>query len=455
MKPIKYAKSVSQRVDRRRFVAGAGASLLLAPFFRYLSPTPALAQGGGPKRLLVMLTHGTHVDYWKPKGSTENEIKYTDWSPSLEQIRDRTVLIDGLNTTADHGTHNALNEVKFTSSIDQIAAKTLNLPHQSAMVVGRTSPDSRQDQSYFVRGPSLLNRGGKEVLNITTSVPGAFDWAFSDVKSGGGSGDTNPNARKLSMLDAVRGDIDHLRRALGAEEKAKLESHLSSLSAYEKSLRAAPMAGSCSVPGKPTELKGVQACMAHHDVIKNAFMCDVTRVASVFWGHSNSFQVNLTNEQLLGAPVDDKGNKISLEGELHGKYEHPKYGDPRFREFERWQAKYIADFVTDWGNTSDPVFDGSLLDNTLVVWARQMGNCHSHESYDYPLMLIGSRKLQFSPKGRYIDGETTRPYWDGLVTALHACGVPQADIKAKIDESNGVDIKKRPMSPDPIPGVLA
>ena len=51
--------------------------------------------------------------------------------------------------------------------------------------------------------------------------------------------------------------------------------------------------------------------------------------------------------------------------------------------------KTWAEFVGKLKSTKDPLQDGSLLDNTVIVFGSGMGNSSSHDNSDLPVMVMG------------------------------------------------------------------
>ena len=51
---------------------------------------------------------------------------------------------------------------------------------------------------------------------------------------------------------------------------------------------------------------------------------------------------------------------------------------------------------------SDPLGPGSLLDNSLVVWAKEMGDSRLHVCDSVPFVLAGGANFPFA-RNRYID----------------------------------------------------
>ena len=72
-----------------------------------------------------------------------------------------------------------------------------------------------------------------------------------------------------------------------------------------------------------------------------------------------------------------------------------------------------------------PEGDGTLLDNTVVLWCNEVGKGNDHAHRDLPFLLAGSAGGYFST-GRFIDyqagGAAGHPHNNLLLSLAHAMG---------------------------------
>ncbi len=71
-------------------------------------------------------------------------------------------------------------------------------------------------------------------------------------------------------------------------------------------------------------------------------------------------------------------------------------------KINKWFCEQLAYLVKKLDTTPEPNGDGTLLDNTTIVWTNELGKGNSHTLNDVPLVLIGKgldfkmgRSLQF------------------------------------------------------------
>ena len=76
-------------------------------------------------------------------------------------------------------------------------------------------------------------------------------------------------------------------------------------------------------------------------------------------------------------------------------------GTANYIQCERWFSEQFLYLVNRLQALSDPTTGGSLLDDTLVLWAQEMGDGRLHVCTDVPFIIAGSAGGYFSP-GRFL-----------------------------------------------------
>lgn len=399
---------------RRQFTCSAVAGLLFSPFIAQLEGRRARAASGKKlKRLLLFCTMGTNPPMWTPTGlSGETINNWSAMTAPLAKIKENVVLIEGLpsgNPGNGHGAPDGLAGTGYGDaySVDQFIGDQLK-----AMGINSPIP-------VLLLGASSSAGGGRTMFSRKQNLPTIASpmQAYSTVFTGGGATVTTAGGapavapdkllkRRKSIIDIVNADLAALGQRVGSQEKAKLQLHVDSIRQLENRLT---MAATPPMPGKPTGGGGGGGCMKpaapmdssnavqigvqHMDVIVGAFSCDITRVAAVEFGSDQSLPVDIPD---LGLKADQHG------GMLHS-------GAPDFKNLialEGWFASRFADLVTKLKATPEADGSGSLLDNTLVAWCRDMGDAvtHNQKSMRFVLASGAGGYLKTAPGGRYLNG---------------------------------------------------
>jgi hypothetical protein len=397
------------KLDRRSFLAHAGLATLCAPWLSLLGSQGARAGAQPPgqaKYLLLFHTTGTDLSRWTPVGSTPTNLVPSEMLAPLDAIRSEVVVIDRLDsrgTASNHSGPGGLTGAgrrQNTKSIDQHVADELR-----ALGV-RTSIPS------LVLG-SVPGQASHTFYNDSPLTPihdpvAAYETIFGGAAGGAGGGDGSAAEdllrRRRSALDLVRGELGELSAALGADERRKLELHLDSLRQLEDRLVREAGGGeagggtggrgdACGTFASPIDAgQPLGNAALHLDLAISAFSCDLTRVAAVEFGHHQATPVSM--------PEIGDGDWHS--GFLHG-------GGHRVDELialERWLTQRFVDAAERLKSLPAPDGDGTLFDQTLLVWTRGMGDGVVHAGTNMPFVFTGGAggALRTAPGGRYLDG---------------------------------------------------
>ncbi len=146
---------------------------------------------------------------------------------------------------------------------------------------------------------------------------------------------------------------------------------------------------------------------AQIDLLVQSFAADFSRVATLQYTNS----VGGAKMHWLG--VDDGHHELS----------HMPDGDKAAQEklikINKWWCEQLAYLVRRLSETPEPGGEGTLLDNTLVVWTNELGKGNSHTLDDIPFVLVGNG-LDFR-MGRSINFKKT-PHNRLLISLARAMG---------------------------------
>lgn len=408
-------------VHRRDLLTALGLSVGLAPLLPLLNASAQSTTGGAPKRLLLLYSPDgiPAADWndslnWRPTGS-ETDFTFHELHSPLQPYRSKVVVPWGMTMTVAgageahaHGMAGCWSASRLKgpgngadfdggngnrtgwgsgATIDQILAQNYgpDMPYQ-------VSPTDPAQQTRFRSlelgvdsgNPTSLNRmiyrGDDQPLNPEDDPASAFDTIFEGVSPGGQEPTVDPaqerrKAEELALLNLDRASLNKIRSKVGSLDYDKIDRHLESLLELEQSLNVpvAQPTDNCSIPAVsqgnfPTEVKAMM------DIIASTFACDLTRIMSLQMSHGFS---NIAH-----------GNWAPGAGSTgHHTYAHNGNDDTVAQtQIDKWycsQVAYLVDLLD-----SIPEGEGTLLDNTLICWGRELGNT-AHQFYDYPGIMIG------------------------------------------------------------------
>ena len=245
--------------------------------------------------------------------------------------------------------------------------------------------------------------------------------------------DTRPP--RLRVLDSIRDDAARLRGKLGVKDQQRLDNHLQSLDELETKISTAPP--SCDPPQAPTEtntdsggtepLTSVNNAMAL--LIKYAFTCDITRVATVLF------------KRFVSATVFDEINA----NEIHHSASHDG-GNEVYHQGVVYQMQKLSDLLQVLKATDDGA--GNLLDSTIVYASSDCSTGFSHSIARQPIILAGHGRNYLAHPGIHYqaapwNGDQNGPNGagntsDALLTCLKAFNPAAATIGGGPCQSSSV-----------------
>jgi Protein of unknown function (DUF1552) len=458
--------------SRRNFLGGLGAAAALSPFIPLLNAS-GQELGKPPKRLLLVFTPdgtGSSVN-WMPQG-TEREFALQLVHQPLEPIKSKIIIPWGLRMSAagageQHAfgmagqwtgslLHPPQNGADFDGgngrrtgwgsgpSIDQVVARAFgpNMPYQRAPDEANPEVPFRTLELGVQSGePHSINRmiyrADEQPLHPETNPRAAFQRLFT-----AGLQDQDPDAlarvqaEKRAVLDLVNADLNRLRTRVGNEEMQKIDNHAEALRSIERRLdslgpactppNALPMAAATGRGALnaafPTEITSMM------EIVTQALACDLTRVASVQLSRGFS---NVTHTW-LGQTV----------GHHTMSHDNSRDWNPLMEQVDKWYATQFYNLLK--GMDAIPEGNGTLLDNTLVVWGRELGTT-SHRMDPWPVVLAGSAQGQLKT-GRFLQA--------GSGTGNARVRQPSAQLLVSIGRLMGLDINSFGNN-DPDSGPLA
>jgi hypothetical protein len=382
-------------VSRRGFLAGLGLTAVAAPFVRMVTDVPRAraAAGATAKRLVVVFTpNGTIPARWRPTGSGATfSFPAGSILEPLAAQRERLIVIDGLEFVGATNHEGGMAAMLTGSGDAASASRGMSVDQYVAAAIGGAtrlrSLELGVETSAW--GGSVQTRmsysGAGQYAPPDDSPRSVYARLYGDAAPGGAPATL---ARRQSVLDAIKGDLGELRTRLGTEEAHKLDQHLTSLRELERGLGGGTCSGGMTVPDVPIHDNASFPIIgkAQMDLLVAALACGATNVASLQWAHTVSPHV------LTWAGVADAHHALSHMDDGNAA------GVAAFVAAERWFASQFGYLVDKLAATPDPV-GGTLLDSTLVVWAKEMGDSRAHVCTDVPFVLAGGGV--FTP-GRYL-----------------------------------------------------
>jgi len=206
-------------------------------------------------------------------------------------------------------------------------------------------------------------------------------------------GQTKNRALLASVLDDLVDDFKKVERVVSAEDRQLLQEHVAMVRAVEKELKTELAAGEKAsgqqdvsvghaVPELPpnvdTENDNMpQICRMQIEMLVSSFAADFARIASL----------QITNS--VGQP---RMRWLGIDEGHHGLSHEPDSNEKAYEkliQINTWYAEQVALLAKRLSETPEPGGQGSLLDNTTIVWTNELGKGNSHTRDDIPFVMVG------------------------------------------------------------------
>jgi hypothetical protein len=425
-------------MSRRQLIRGLVALPATLALARRLGATDAAP----PKRLiLIMQNNGTQqANFWPADATLRSPILdalFTNAASGTDNgLCARTTLVKGVYVPDDaNGTNGNQHDMGFARmftgerlvssggqpwgggpSVDQIVAQQWNVePLTLAVLASQVEPhpkpgfDHRESFSYL--GPATIKHPRRDPL-------ATYRYLFDPVDAAG---------RRLTVLDAVRGNLGEVESRLGVTERRKLEYHLTAVDDVRR--RIVATAPSCAVPRTaPTDYLAIdphaeldvdtyipQLVDDMIDLLVVTLQCGLSRVGTLQLGYGGGkwrfawkgIDMNC-HDDVAHLDTSDEGSTPE--------------NTARLVRMNQYYASCVARLAMRLDAV--PEGNGTMLDNTLVVWANEQGR-GDHSQDNVPIVLVGGAGAGMPPGGRVID-VGRQPFNRLGCTLLNAMGMAVA-----------------------------
>jgi hypothetical protein len=448
-----------QKMARRTLLRGAGAMLAL-PLLEAMLPLPVLARSLGvgaaaaPKRLaFLFVPNGIHMDAWRPAAAGALTALPQTLQP-LAAFKDSMLVMSGLtqhnaHALGDGGGDHARSaaawltgchprktsgaDIKAGTSADQVAAKYLGKDTRFPTLelgVERGGFAGNCDSGYSCAYSSTISwRTENTPVAKETSPRAVFDRLFGNGSDENLTSEEAARRRSEqgSILDAVREEASSLQRKLGSHDQQKLDEYLTSVREIERRVQFTDRAAKIDAkalglnltppPARPEDMGEHIRLMG--DMMVLAFQTDQTRIATFMFANEGS------NRSYNPIGILEGHHELSH----HGGSEEKQAKIQKINQYHVEQLAYILQKMQDVKEAN-----GSLLDNTMLVYGGGISDGDRHNHNDLPILVAGGKGM--FQTGRHVVYPDKTPMTNLFMTAFDRMGLPTEKI-GTIGDSNG------------------
>jgi hypothetical protein len=425
----------SYLIPRRTFLRGSGAAMAL-PLLEIMSPAVSRAADTTDRkdRLRMCVLYkgcGVNPNAWDITGGSETKFELSKLLAPLESHKRDITILRGIdsNLRANGGHVQAtlafmtgeLKKSNFKQSVsfDQVIADAIggSTPVKSLVLRGDPYIDqgdpSENYLSYDLQGNPLPAEPDPEVV---------FSRLFRGFDNAG------YRAKTVSVLDQIKESYGAVAGKASARDKKTLEQYLESVRDVEKrigqfqssddSVRQKRIAGIKEIAGGSHMGDRIHAML---DLIALAFWTNTTRVASLMMAHTES----RGTYEFIG--IKREFHALSHFVRWRGKI-------PQYDKVNRWHVGQLSGFLDKLKSYQDA--EGTVLDNSVVLFGSGIKHGDYHSVADLPLILAGGCGGQIK-LGRHV----------------HYQHATNSNLLLKLMNIMGVNRKQFAGSTEPLPGI--
>lgn len=379
---------------RREFLRNLGVGTAALPFICNLPSIAGETSSRRKQRLVVVFSSNGVVPstFWPDEAGREFSLKEST-SP-LEPFKDRTLFLKGIsNRVRGAGSGHMRGIGCLLTGVELERGNQLGGSGPPAGWAGGISID-QEIKNFLQADAATRTRFGS--LEFGVMVPDRADtWtrlAYAGAnKPVAPMNDPDQMFAKLysrtrdrelaaSVLDDVADDLRRLSSIVGTEDRHLLEEHAAFVremevelesSAAEKAIQ--PPRIDFSIPEEDVP----RISRTQIDLMVASFAADFARVATLQYSSATS-QATMP---WLG--INEKHHELSHEPDSN------EDAQEKLTRINKWHCEQIAYLAKRLAETPEPGGDGSLLDNTTIVWTNELGKGNSHTMNDIPFVLVG------------------------------------------------------------------
>jgi hypothetical protein len=420
-------------LDRRTFLRGAGTALAL-PFLDAMIPALHASTWKSTPRLgFVYVSNGVIQNQWKPAVAGAN-FELPQILKPLAPVRDHINILSGLahrqadtfgDGTGDHPRASAVwltgvhaydrtkpgVEVRLATTADQLAAREIGKTSQIPSLEYNLDPPTQgacdSGDCFYVNTISWRN---ETTPNPAESHPRViFERLFGD---GGTAAQRMRRVKKTgSILDSVMSEISDLDKTLGKGDRTKLNEYLDAVREIEQRIQNTEAQGvqNIELPERPTDIPETfeDHTKLMFDLQALAFRADITRVFTMVVAR----ELSPRTYPNIGVPEQHHATSHHRnDAELIAKK----------AKIDTYHVQLLTHFLQKLQATPDG--EGTLLDQSLILYGGGMGDGNLHRHFDLPCLLVGKLGGQFQT-GRHIAYPDDTPMANLLLTVLDKVGV--------------------------------
>lgn len=430
-------------LNRRQFLRNLGISAAAYPF---LAGLPSLTGAPLPQRrqrLVIMFSpNGTLPDQFWPDQEGEN-FEFKSILKPLEPFKNQTLILRGIyNKIRGDGDQHMRGMSCLLTASELMPGNIQGGSDNPAGWAGNISID-QEIKNYLQSRPETRTRFGS--LEFGVAVPDRAD-PWTRMSYAGANqpiapvddpyqmlsklyGQMKDKESLVSILDDVRDDLKRVSTKLSARDKMLLDQHMTLVRGLEQELQAPDTTAKLQHPmpqldpsielvnDNTPEISRMQI-----DLLVNSLANDMTRVATL------QYMRSVGQAQMRWLGIEEGHHSLSHEPDNN------QASQEKLKKINTWFCGEFAYLAKRLSETPEPMGEGTMLDNTLLVWTNELGVGNSHTLENIPCVLVGGGADWKMGRSLKFDKAAHNRLW---LTLAHAMGHKELKTFGKAELCDG------------------
>jgi hypothetical protein len=383
--------------SRREFLRDVGISAAALPFVLNLPSLGFANQQARKQRLVVMFSPDGVVpwNFWPDEEGAEFTLKES-LSP-LAALQDRMLTLHGVCDRIRGDGDNHMRGIGcLLTGIELFPGNIQGGSHTPAGWASGISID-QEIKNFLQAKPETRTRFGS--LEFGVMVPDRADtWTRMSYIGANKPltpiddpyqmfaklyGRTKDRESLKSVLDELQEDLKKVSSVVSPADRRLLEEHATFVREFEQELRASSDDVGHAVPelepGVKEENDNIpKITKMQIELMVDSFKADYTRIATLQMTNS----VGGARFRWLG--IDEGQHELSH-------HEDSKLeSQDKLTRINKWYCEQFAYLAERLAQTPEPGGNGSMLDNTLLLWTNELGKGNSHTLDNIPWVMVGN-----------------------------------------------------------------
>ena len=383
-------------LDRRSFIKNAGISAAAFPFLGNLDALALPGKNAQKQRMVIFFSpNGVVPESFWPNEDGENFLLKEILSP-LEPFKKQTVVMNGVCDKVRGDGDNHMRGIGcLLTGVELLPGNVQGGSHTPAGWANGLSID-QEIKNHLQKADATRTRFGS--LELGVLVPDRADtWTRMSYSSANKPitpiddpyqlfsklyGQAKDKEILGSVLDPVIADLKKISALVGKEDRKILEEHTGFVREMEKELRGLKVSQTHAMPKLDPGIREEndnlpKISRMQLDLLHNSLVADFNRIATFQFTNS----VGGARMKWLG--IDEGHHQLSHEPDTN------KVAVEKLVKINKWFCEEIAYFAKKLSDTPEPNGQGSMLDNTLLVWTNELGKGNSHTLDNIPFVMVG------------------------------------------------------------------